>query len=134
MSLHTAEYLSLCSNLAAGSVAFKVEVGAVVARGFADLGFEEFLVLPGNRLLSLYSGELTKDADLKDSGLFLVPSLDDMQAALVELGYDIVLVEFRDQRDWFLRLKHYSRNVLYEVGASRLEEAFLRALLKVGIE
>ncbi|MCB0335015.1 MAG: hypothetical protein KDD62_01875 [Bdellovibrionales bacterium] len=131
MHVHTSAYLKKCESLAREASLFAPRVGSVVARGFADLGCEEFLVLPNEGLLSLYSGQVNKSMALGDPQLFVVPDIQQMQEALRELQFDLETLNFVDQRFWELRLKPAHGNELVTCQHERLEEVFLDALIVV---
>ena len=97
------EFLRQCQHLAELGFRPRFEEGMRVARGFADLGFEEFSVVPGEKLVSLFTGSVH---DLSDSeNLFVVPSCDDMVHELVRIGYDVTELRFDEARTWSLTVR-----------------------------
>jgi hypothetical protein len=81
------------------------EIGTRVGRGFADLGYEEYCVLPGNRLQSLLTGTIAPLVDADKSRLFAILSVDEIVEQIVLKGYDVVSFSSPEQRDWFLELR-----------------------------
>jgi len=111
----------------------RLEVSELIGRGFADLGFEVFVLLPGDRLLSLFTGSTSTlpEVDSPDrSNFFAILSPDQIVDALVELGITIESLTFCDQREWCLRLKlaDSSKSDLYY--ARELEGVLLDALIE----
>ena len=80
------------------------EIGTRVGRGFADLGYEEYCVLPGNRLQSLLTGTIAPLVDADKPKLFAVLSVDEIVERIVLAGCDVVNISSPEQRDWFLEL------------------------------
>lgn len=98
------EYLRCCDQLFRAGVRFPLKVGARVARGFADLGFEEFLLLSENRLFSLYNGKgSVLEASHKDF-FMVVPSFEELIDLFLLRGITISQLEFKEQRDWVVHL------------------------------
>jgi hypothetical protein len=66
-------FLSLCEKL---QLSPSFALHEVVARGFADVGYESFAVLPGRRLLSLFTGKITPLQEQEAEFFFLVPDVE----------------------------------------------------------
>jgi hypothetical protein len=81
------------------------EIGTRVGRGFADLGYEEYCILPGNRLQSLLTGTITPLAEHEKEKLFGVFSADDLLAELNLRGFDVTSISSPDQRKWILEMQ-----------------------------
>jgi hypothetical protein len=99
------EFLLACEELFKAGVHFPFRAGARVARGFADLGHEEFVLLTRERLLSLYNGKGSTLEPEHESFFMVVPNLDELIDALQRLAVDIHIIEFKEQRSWALHLK-----------------------------
>ena len=69
------KYLELCYQLKDTPLEFVISPGTRVARGYADVGFEEFCVLQNNKMVSIHSGEIF-EIDLEH--VFVVPSLEQL--------------------------------------------------------
>jgi hypothetical protein len=83
----------------------ELEAGSRVARGFADLGFEEFVVLPARKLLSLFRGTLAEIVDDEIEDLIFLPDSEQMIKILQEKGCRLENLCFEDQRRWKLELE-----------------------------
>lgn len=86
---HDPIYLQNCYLLRQNGFLSQWEIGSTVARGFADLGFEEFIVLPQGKLLSLYTGQSTALKEGEESHLFFVPSTEELIDELARNGVTI---------------------------------------------
>ena len=83
-------FLAKCAALKDAGYKRELEPGVIVARGFADLGYEVFSVLPCDKLLSLFTGKITPLAADERQHLFLVPDADGLvQFIQVRCGYEI---------------------------------------------
>lgn len=93
-------FIERCFALKGTGFSRPFEVGERVARGFADLGYEEFIVLPSDRLLSLFTGKITslKQDDL--THLFHIPDVDQLLLWLNQQGVDVESISSTDQRSW----------------------------------
>lgn len=126
----TRDHFALCSTLRQLGLEPRFEVGDVVARGFADLGFEEFQVLPGPRILSLTAGTLKPLPDDHREHFFWIPSVDEAIALLEGRGITISDCVREEQREWRLTVGGEC-GMLPTVSARSLHEALLRALVEV---
>jgi len=105
------------------------EAGTKISRGYADLGYEEFLLLNEDQMISLFSGKVSSLPSDHHQYFFTVLSIDDMTEVLVRAGADIVSLQYVDQRKWSLTL---SKNKVESIhGGNSLEEVFTTALLKL---
>jgi hypothetical protein len=84
------KYLELCYKLRSAPIEFSISFGSRVARGYADVGFEEFAVLQNSKMVSLSSGRV-HDLDLEH--VFAVPSLEELLQVIP--AHFRVLVESR---------------------------------------
>jgi hypothetical protein len=69
------------------------ELGDVVARGFADVGFEEYIVLANMRICSLYTGKIGELSENNLAFYFLVPSLQQLGDIIGRWGFDNIKIE-----------------------------------------
>jgi len=92
-------YLELLGKLADRGYLREFECGDVVGRGFADVGYEEFVVLPDAKLCSLCTGQVV---DLPESGRdqvsasryhFLVPTLQQLGDIICRAGFENIRIE-----------------------------------------
>ncbi len=106
------------------------EIGTRVGRGFADVGYEEYCVLPGNRLQSLLTGTIAPLVDSDKGKLFAILSPDEILAQIVMRGFDVLSLSCPKQRDWVLEMQDSDQNRTTIVGRSVLN-ATLAALTNI---
>ena len=94
------KYLDMLSTLADCGYLRQFELADIVARGFADIGYEEFVVLPNNRICSLYTGQIvdlpTLDGKISvasSSFHFLVPTLQQLGNIFCRIGFENIKIE-----------------------------------------
>jgi hypothetical protein len=85
------DYLDSLQALANSGYLKEFSPGDTVARGFADIGYEEFLVLPNSALCSKLTGEVSPLNDSNEKFFFLVPCL----AQLADVACRSGLAEIR---------------------------------------
>ena len=124
----TRDHFALCNRLRALGLEPRFEVGDVVARGFADLGFEEFQVLPGPRILSLTAGTVKPLPDDHREHFFWIPSVDESIELLEVRGVTLDECVREDGRSWRIRARCLSGSQV-DVRAQSLHEATLMALV-----
>jgi hypothetical protein len=98
----TREQFAIGNELKTWGLQPRFEVGDVVARGFADLGFEEFQVLPGAKLLSLTAGTSSPLPEDHTHHFFWVPSVDECIELLEQLGATAISCNRVDARQWLV--------------------------------
>ncbi|MCB0318017.1 MAG: hypothetical protein KDD56_04615 [Bdellovibrionales bacterium] len=108
------EYLNLCQELSELGFNPELSSGGRVARGFADLGFEEYLYLPPNNLVSLFTGDKSILPDEHRHFFFAVPSVDEMVNFAIAKGAKIKQLDFENQRTWTLNVEFSSQNYLFQ--------------------
>jgi hypothetical protein len=119
-------FLDQCYALSQKGFFLNFRPGSVVARGFADFGFEEFYLLPDNRIISLLSGD-AKPFE-QDKHFFTVPDLEDLIAEC--RIHEIKIVECRlIEQSWRITLE-IPEKVLTEQG-QELIAAFVSCLAKL---
>lgn len=123
----TPEQFGLCNELRTWGLQPRFEPGDVVARGFADLGHEEFQVLPGPKLLSLTAGTTTPVPEGHAGHFFWIPSVDECVELLEKRGVVCVSCERKDGREWVVQAQCCGDIEAHR--AASLHEALLRALL-----
>jgi hypothetical protein len=101
MSIHAGRaLLELCQSLASKGITPPFQPGDVLARGFADLGFEEFCILPGNLILSLQAGKVAPLPEEDRHRFFWVPTVEQFLDEIDKRGADIQRIEFPERRQW----------------------------------
>jgi len=123
----TRKQFEICNELRMWGLEPRFEPGDVVARGFADLGFEEFQVLPGEKLLSLTAGTSTALPADHQGHFFWIPSIDECVDLLEKLGVRCVGCQRLDGREWSVQ-SNLCGDTEVQTG-SDLHTAFLRTLL-----
>jgi hypothetical protein len=126
----TRNHYALCSQLRELGLEPRFEVGDVVARGFADLGFEEFQVLPGPRILSLTAGTVRPLPQDHLQHFFWIPSIDEVIGIVEARGWVVSECVREDQREWRIAFQRESGGHIV-AGARSLHEALLRALVEL---
>jgi hypothetical protein len=123
----TRDQFALCNELRIWGLEPRFEPGDVVARGFADLGYEEFQVLPGPSLLSLTAGTVSRLPEEHRGHFFWIPSVDEC-ITLIE-ARAAVLHELKrvDGRDWVLTVGNPD-SVEQSVRGESIHEVVLKAL------
>lgn len=125
--------LDRCFELQKYEEVFHLFPGAHVARGFADIGYEEFCFLPNEQLVSLFTGSVTELRAEERRFFFVVPSVDMVRDELDRRGWDIVRLESPERRGWILEARHEGSGRGVEVQGVTLLETALEALMKVVI-
>jgi hypothetical protein len=120
---------ALCEKLKRQGLEPRFEVGDLVARGFADLGFEEFQVLPGARLLSLTAGTSRPLPDEHRDFFFWIPSVDEALELIEVRGGVVTCIERVDSRDWHIEVT-FPEQLAYKVSARSFHEVMILALLR----
>jgi hypothetical protein len=96
------EQFVVASELKQWGLEPRFEAGDVVARGFADLGYEEFQVLPSSKLLSLTAGTVSALPTDHANHFFWIPSIDEITDLLERRGVRCVSCKRIDQREWLV--------------------------------
>lgn len=123
-------YLERCQHLSTLDCRIDITVGVVVARGFADLGFEEYQVVPGPKIISLCTGNCKELPAEEKKNFFVVPTVDFIVTKLGKDGWDIEKIVFDEQRVWRMEIQSEDR-CLNSFGPT-LIETFLEALILTG--
>ena len=123
--------LDRCFEIQKHEVVFRLFPGAHIARGFADVGYEEFCFLPNERIVSLFTGSITELREEDRRFFFVVPTVDMVREELDRRGWDIVRLESPERRGWILEARHESSAGRIEGHGGSVLEAMLDALKKV---
>lgn len=123
------EQFTLASELKQWGLEPRFEPGDIVARGFADLGFEEFQVLPSSKLLSLTAGTVSSLPTDHSSHFFWIPSVDEITDVLERRGVPCITTKRVEQRDWIVEAQVGDELEVYR--HSSLHQAMLLALCGV---
>ncbi len=98
--LASIELLRRCEQLKTTGYFDQWDPPVRIARGYADLGYEEFLLLPGGRLVSLVGGAGSEFPEGHKHLFFQVPGVQEMVERIDRLGFDIADVRYQHQRRW----------------------------------
>lgn len=118
---------ALCEKLKRQGLEPRFEVGDLVARGFADLGFEEFQVLPGAMLLSLTAGTSRPLPEEHRHFFFWIPSVDEALELIEVRGGVIISLERVESREWRIVVS-FPEQQAYTVSARSFHEVMILAL------
>jgi hypothetical protein len=83
------DLLRACDGLRAAGCFGSYVAGDLVARGFADVGYEEFLVLHGGRVMSRLTGQISEVTERERAMLFVVPDCDRVVREVGAAGVDV---------------------------------------------
>jgi hypothetical protein len=122
------EQFELCNELRQWGLEPRFEPGDIVARGFADLGFEEFQVLPGPKLLSLTAGTMTALPSEHAGHFFWIPSIDEAIALLEQMGVECLVCQRNEGREWIFEASMNGTSRLFR--GRGLHDVVLHALLE----
>lgn len=149
--LTTPKIFKLAEALDRAGIKFQLSAGVRVGRGFADIGYEEFSVLPGGetvvdelghrrhialRVVSLLTGEVRTLNEQEIQKLFVIPTVDQILETAFQLKLGDVTVSGDVLSGWDVGIggqPGYSETT--KTSGASLEEAFLKLLLaKIGGE
>ena len=105
------------------------EPGERISRGYADLGYEEFLLISEQRMVSLFSGQVSTLPVDHERFFFAVPTVDQMLREVERRGAEIGSIENRDGRSWVVHAILQAQE-LRSVGVS-MEEAVVDMLHQI---
>lgn len=130
--LHKKQDLSKFQDLMELGLKPNFAIGSRLGRGFADLGFEEYLVLSGDRLASLLTGTIAQIQEHEKGKLFSILNVDEMLVEIHAREFDVLNIETQDQRSWTLTMRGESGKLVTLPGSSILEvcTAALRYILE----
>lgn len=129
--LHTKKSLKLFEQLGRVRIMREPALGSRLGRGFADIGYEEFILLPGSRLLSLFTGNVSALDEVRREHLFEILSADQLIAEIHEQGFEIEDLRCLDMRTWEGRVKNQSNGSCHHYHSPSLEELLLTLLLLI---
>ena len=95
--------------------------GMRIARGFADIGYEEFCMLPNSTLLSLYLGTSKPWQDDERSHFFYVPDVEGILQLLAAEGVYVDTIQSDEGRDYQCTMTHEDGSALCGLGDTLLE-------------
>lgn len=125
----TREQFEACNELRQLGLEPRFEVGDVVARGFADLGYEEFQLLQSRKLLSLTAGTTAPLTSDHERHFFWIPSVDEVTELLEMQGAVIKGCRRIDGRTWLTEVECGGKEIAAEGRSIHL--TLLHALIQV---
>ena len=129
--LHSKRILKLYEQLGRVRTVSGYAVGSRLGRGFADFGLEEFILLTGQRILSLLTGNISSLDEVRSEHIFEILNADQLIAEIHEQGFEIEHLQCHDFRMWTGRIKCVTDGAIHEYESSSLEELLLSLLLRV---
>ena len=102
--LSTPDFLDSCYLLWKAGFKYELKPGNRIARGFADIGSEEYSVINQHQAVSLLTGKVIELDEFYLNYYFFVPTVDQCVAEVYQRGFDIKTCEFINQRTWTICL------------------------------
>jgi hypothetical protein len=99
------DFLQQCERASQRGFPLFDDVGCLVGRGYADIGYEVFVMLPSGQLLSLLTGQTSRFAAEDREHFFSVPDLDTVVRVLEEAGCSIESSIRLEQRTWSVQIR-----------------------------
>ena len=103
------------------------EPGEQIARGFADLGYEQFLMLSENKIISLQSGKPSELPEDHRHHFFSVPSAEKLAAELDCRDVQIVKIFPVGHVRWGVQVKAKDQ---YSLEAATIVELLAEVMIK----
>jgi len=100
----------------------------MIARGFSDLGYEQFIVLHGGKLVSCFTGQISDLKPEEQQHFFQILTCDEMAEKIIGLYWDIERLDYIDNREWSISLKKHGSDEKEAFAKKTLQEVFLAAL------
>ena len=129
--LASQEFLKKSEQLSAQQFFRNWEPPVRVARGYADLGYEEFLLLPERKLVSLVNGKSSEFPESHEQLFFQVPGTQELVNEIDRNGFDIEYVRYQNQRSWEVSVCHASASIHIVSRHSELECALADTLIEL---
>jgi len=105
-----------------------LDSGRMVGRGFSDLGYEQFLILSGERIISCFTGKTTDFKPEEREHFFQILNADELTLEIIKLGWDIAGVNHVDGRRWELKLVKAGEDSKVVFSENSLLEVLLQAV------
>ena len=133
MTIFTNEFLKKCEALKDHRDLFPPRIGSLISRGFADLGFELFSVLPNDKILSLFTGQLSGLNASDTNHFFPVPTVDEFARKIYELGFLMVSKQL-DDSTFQVKIRNSEGVVVAEARSRSLLECMMHVFLSAIVE
>lgn len=123
------DFLGKCSELKLVGYAPELKIGMIVARGFADLGFETFGILPNNKMVSLFTGEVSSLPVEHEHHFFHVPDVDALIQELARRGFVVEAFQSPDGRSWRATVRETEGGSVQEFEGETLLASLMNAMI-----
>ncbi len=123
--------LAHCEHLSRLGFSVPFKAGNLIARGFADVGYEVFCLLPNHRAVSLFTGEQIAFDAAESRHFFSVPDCDLLLSEIDRCGAEIIELLQVQRWQWQLKMQVESRAELLLISGDSLLEVFLNALQSI---
>lgn len=129
--LHSKKILKLYEQLGRVRTVESYPVGSRLGRGFADIGFEEFVLLTGERILSLFTGAISSLDEVRKEHIFEILNADQLIAEIHQQGFEIQQLQCRDLRVWVGQIRNVGNGSIHCHESHSLEEVLLSLILLI---
>ncbi len=113
-------YLELCQELKRQGLRCEFVRGSQIARGFADLGHEQFTVIGPQQILSNFTGAKSSLAEPEREFFFWVPDADDLVECIQRADFNVLELQYQEQRSWVARVENIANKEVLEFAAPTL--------------
>jgi hypothetical protein len=131
--LASPEFIEIIVRINRNDLFGKFKQGDHIARGYADLGYEEFIALGPTKIVSLYSGTQSELPPEHLRFFYTLPNTEQMLDVISRQNFDICSALYHDQRIWRLSAKHI--NTKQEITADHREfNCALASILELSLK
>jgi hypothetical protein len=124
-------FLKQCQLMARAGLFKERHEGSTIARAVADAGFEEFALLSEDTLTSLLNGGTTRLSPGQGQFFFEVPTVSKMVNEIQLHYFDVLDLEFHEQRVWRLTIRDAKNKKLHSFEEETIETVLASALLDI---
>ena len=130
LNLKYEKILPACELLSHIDYFKNIKPGQIVARKFADVGFEEFLYVKDNTFVSLLNGKISEIDGENTRHLFYVPEVENIinEAEIKRLNFKKIN---KEDEKWEIEIFSLSKNEMQKTAEVDLKTGLLNALLLV---
>jgi len=133
MILPASQFLERAEELKRKGIGWPFEPGMMVARGYADFGYEAFVLLTNRKLVSLFTGQSSELLSAHEQFFFTVPTQSMLLDRLARLNINIVAVDYVLQKEWQLKIEANVDLITETFRGRALDEVLIEALLAHGV-
>lgn len=121
---------SLCEALKTAGREPVFAPGRRLARGFADLGHEEFVMLPSGKLMSLFSGAVAPLPEEHRKFFFEIPTLTHITEEIEAHGGQLLNINRIDARSWTVTARD-ANGATIEHNSASIDAAAILCLIDI---